>query len=236
MRQGRTTAARLLPLAAMLALAPIPAARGAPSSTIDILPDSVVTAPSDAIEVGRVKPIDAPVRTTTRPPIGNPLWSVPLSALTVTQERPIFSASRRPPPRAIAGPQIVPVAAPSRPPPEPERSTLMLIGAVVGDDDAVAVFVDRNTQGIVRLRSGDSHGGWQLSSVLPREVTLKRADKVEVLSLRRIDGAPGPAVPSVPSTISNTMPPQVLPGVADTGGYAPFVPRSTPKNGEPDGL
>ena len=31
------------------------------------------------------------------PPGGNPLWGIPVSSLSVTQERPLFSASRHPP-------------------------------------------------------------------------------------------------------------------------------------------
>ena len=37
---------------------------------------------------------------------GNPLWAIPLSALTATQERPLFSASRRPP--IVAAPIAAP--------------------------------------------------------------------------------------------------------------------------------
>jgi len=102
---------------------------------------------------------------------------------------------------------------------------LALIGAVVGDKDAIAVFVDRTNQGIVRLRAGDSHRGWVLSSVLQREVTLKNAERTEVLVLQRAETPTAPALPAA------------LPGsVGVAGAYAPFVPRSVPKNGEPDGL
>src|ERR1700678_4820686 len=37
-----------------------------------------------------------------RPASANPLWALPLTTLSTTRERPIFSASRRPPPRAAA--------------------------------------------------------------------------------------------------------------------------------------
>jgi general secretion pathway protein N len=108
----------------------------------------------------------------------------------------------------------------------------MLIGAVVGDSDAIAVFLDRTNQKIVRLRSGDTHAGWVLSSVLGREVTLKKAEQTEVLVLQRQDGPGSPAIPGIPEV------PQPMPAAAGgvAGSYAPFVPRSTPKNGESDGL
>jgi general secretion pathway protein N len=52
---------------------------------------------------------------------------------------------------------------------------LTLIGAVAGDGIAIAIFLDRTNQKIVRLRQGETHAGWELSSVLRREVTRKKA-------------------------------------------------------------
>jgi general secretion pathway protein N len=205
------------------------ACHAATSATLDILPNDIA-APPDRVEVGNLKPLAGPKPNATRPPAsGNPLWSVPLSVLTATQERPIFSASRRPPPRAVAGPRIEPVIVPVAPAPaEIEHPPLALIGAVVGDRDAIAVFLDQTNQAIVRLRTGETHSGWELSSILRREVTLKKADQVEVLVLQRPDGTPAPAAGSgLP-----IRPAQITGG----GGYAPFIPRSTPKNGESDGL
>jgi general secretion pathway protein N len=208
------------------------ASLAATSATLDILPNDVTGAP-ERVEVGNLKPLAGQKRDPAKLPVsGNPLWSIPLSVLTATQERPIFSASRRPPPRAVAGPLIQPVIAPVAKPAEPERPALMLIGAVVGDSDAIAVFLDRTNQKIVRLRSGDTHAGWVLSSVLGREVTLKKAEQTEVLVLQRQDGPGSPALPGIPEV------PQPMPAAAGgvAGSYAPFVPRSTPKNGESDGL
>lgn len=207
----------------------VPASLAATSATLDILPNDVTAAP-ERVEVGTLKPLAGQKRDPAKLPVsGNPLWSVPISALTATQERPIFSASRRPPPRAVAGPPIQPVIVPVAKPAEPERPALALIGAVVGDSDAIAVFLDRTNQKIVRLRSGDTHAGWVLSSVLGREVTLKKAEQTEVLVLQRQDGPGSPGIPGVPPPM-----PAMVGGL--DGSYAPFVPRSTPKNGESDGL
>jgi general secretion pathway protein N len=68
-------------------------------------------------------------------PSGNPPWSVPLSVLTAKQERPIFSATRRPPPRAVIGPRIEPPNVPIVEKPA-ERPSLALIGAVIGDGES----------------------------------------------------------------------------------------------------
>jgi general secretion pathway protein N len=207
----------------------ISASRAATSTTLDILPNDVAGVP-ERVEVGNLKPLAGPRRDLAKLPVsGNPLWSVPLSVLTATQERPIFAASRRPPPRAVTGPRIeaVEVAAPKAA--EPEHPALALIGAVVGDNDAIAVFLDRTNNGIVRLRAGASHAGWVLSSVSRREVTLRKDDQTEVLVLQRQEGPAGsPGIPGVS---------QLIPAASVMGGsYAPFVPRSTPKNGEADGL
>src|SRR5882672_8322934 len=214
--------------------AQVPAAT---SSTLDVISTDRAADGADSVDIGRVTPIARPNagsnRETTRSlPGGNPLWSIPLSVLPATQKRPIFSASRRPPPRAV----MAPVELASAPQPEkqaePDRLALTLVGAVVGDSDAIAVFLDRTSQKIIRLRQGDTHSGWVLSAVQGREVTLKKADRSETLVLQRQEGtavAPAALGPAAPGP---TMP---AAGAFDTS-YAPFTPRSTPKNGESDGL
>ena len=210
----------------MLTVCPSPGLLAATSATIDILSND--TDLPDSVDIGTVKPIATPNREAAKPlPSGNPLWSVPLSALTATQERPIFSASRRPPQRAVVAPPVeqVSVAPPAKA--EPDRPALALIGAVVGDSDAIAVFLDRTNQKIVRLRQGEAHDGWRLSSVQSREVTFKKADRSEILVFQRQESPVAvPAFAGAPGL------PQPVSGRLD----APFTPRSTPKNGESDGL
>jgi general secretion pathway protein N len=126
------------------------------------------------------------------PPVraGNPLWAVPLSSLTVTRERPLFSSSRRPPPPPVAAAPVVqvrPAPPPPPPPREPERPRLSLVGTV-GGEQGIAVFVDQATQAIVRLRTGEGHDGWVLRTVGGREVTLQNDRNTAVLSLPRVDG------------------------------------------------
>jgi general secretion pathway protein N len=202
----------------------ISAPHAATSATSNILSNDGVGEIADPVDVGSVKPLARPNRDTGKPlQSGNPLWSVPLSVLTTTQQRPVFSASRRPPQRAVVAPVQVSAPAPAKPL-APEHPPLALIGAVVGESDAIAVFLDRTNQKIVRLRQGESHAGWLLNSIQPREVTLTKADQTEVIVLQRPGG---PAVAGVPGL---TVP------ASGVGSYAPFVPRSTPKNGESDGL
>lgn len=208
-----------------------PLAIAATSSTLDILPDSAIAPAREPVELGTIAPLREPKPQAARPPVGNPLWAIPLSALSATQQRPIFSASRRPPPPAIAGPPAAAAVVAVDPPAPPEQLQLALIGAVIGESDAIAVFFDHANQGIVRLRSGQSHRGWLLDTVAPREVTLTKAGRAEVLALQRFEAGTSPpqAVTASPMV---TAPPLGRPGP----GFAPFTPRSTPKDGQSDGL
>jgi general secretion pathway protein N len=118
---------------------------------------------------------------------GNPLWAVPLSALTATRERPIFSASRRPPPPPAAARPVVQV----RPAPPraagSQRPRMSLVGTVAGAE-GIAVFVDQTTQTIVRLRTGEGHEGWVLRTVGAREVTLQNDRETAILALPPVNG------------------------------------------------
>ncbi len=208
------------------------AAWAATTATLDILPDDAERQAGDGIDVGGVKPIPRPASEAKPLPSGNPLWAVPLSALSATRERPIFSASRRPPQAAVVAPVAEQANPPAPPKPPPARPPLALIGAVVGEGDAIAVLQDLTSQRILRLRQGESLAGWELSSVQSREVTLKQAERTETLVLKRAEGAQGgPAAVGTPA-----MPAQMVYPTAGNAAFAPFVPGSTPKNGESDGL
>jgi general secretion pathway protein N len=171
----------------------------------------------DTVDLGTLTPIvGRNVENAELVPSGNPLWSVPLSVLTATQERPIFSASRRRPPRVVTAP---PVEQPIVPPPkaaEPDHPALALIGVIVGVSDAIAVFVDRTNQKIIRLRRGESHGGWVLTVVNRREVTLAKDDQTETIGLRRNDAPASADLPAMPTPAA---------GRTFTGTSAPFNPR-----------
>src|SRR5262245_50602202 len=89
---------------------------------------------------------------TKRPRGGNPLWQIPVTSLSTTRERPIFSPSRRPPPivnRPIEPSKASAVAGPDRPP-------LSLVGAIAGENDGIAIFLDQTTKVITRVKIGDS--------------------------------------------------------------------------------
>jgi len=113
----------------------------------------------------------------------NPLWGIPLATLTATQDRPIFLPSRRRPAPAVASPRVEPVKAPVFIPAEPEQPPLSLVGIVAGIADGYAVFIHSATRDIVRLRTGEGHEGWILTSVKGREAVLEKNRQTSVMAL-----------------------------------------------------
>jgi general secretion pathway protein N len=178
---------------------------------------------------------------------GNPLWAIPLASLNATRERPIFLPSRRAPVAVVAAPP--PPPEPVRPPPpaEPERPRLALVGAVVGDVEAVAIFLDQATRNIVRLRTGEDYAGWILRSVKGREATLAKGRETLLLALPApgeqgkgalepdaqpippaVPAAPVYGVPAPPPVGAPAIPPSVRVPAPPSRRSAPRPPRSPP--------
>jgi len=107
------------------------------------------------------------------PGVGNPLWSIPLASLSVTRERPIFSPTRRRAP-TVTSPIHALVAT---------QHQLALVGAIAGDNEGIAIFLDGTTKVIIRLKTGESYEGWTLQTVRAREVVLQKEQKTEILGL-----------------------------------------------------
>jgi hypothetical protein len=153
----------------------------------------------------------------------NPLWAIPLSALSATRARPLFTPSRRPPAPIVAS---VPVVAPRLPPPSapaaPEHPNLILVGTVSAETEGLAVFIDTTTRDTVRLRTGEGHAGWILESVERKTVTLQKGDRSETLQLPRPD-----APPSVPPVVTALPPPAPLPAQS----LAPPSAKQSPQPG-----
>jgi hypothetical protein len=113
---------------------------------------------------------------------GNPLWAVPLSALSMTRERPLFSPSRRPIAPAVAAARIV-AHAPSPKPAEPDHPPLTLVGTIVGGAESIAIFADQVTKNFIRLKTGQDHAGWTLRNIFGREARFERGDREATLGL-----------------------------------------------------
>ncbi len=110
-----------------------------------------------------------------RPVTGNPLWAVPLGTLSETVARPVFSLSRRPPPPLVVAAPPIPQAETKTPPPtEPDHPLLTLLGTIVGKFDSIGIFLDETSKNVIRLRTGQVHGGWTLRSVRRRVASFER--------------------------------------------------------------
>lgn len=106
---------------------------------------------------------------------GNPLWSVHLSALSATRDRPLFSVTRRPPPAAVIAAPPSQASTPSEAKPsEPERPPFALVGTIVGSGAHIALLLNRSTNLVTRLREGESELGWRAQLIGPRSIVLHR--------------------------------------------------------------
>ena len=177
-----------------------------------------------AVERGRDP--GATAGATSNAPVGNPLWAVPLSALSATGERPIFSPSRRP-----QAPPVIAAQPPApRPPPPPmaqeaDRPALVLVGTAVGGSRRLGVFLEEATKKLVRLEPGNGHDGWSLRRVERREAQFEKAPRIAVLALRPASAPEAPA-----SALGASVPaaPPVGPQPATGSVAAPAAPRPPP--------
>jgi hypothetical protein len=142
----------------------------------------------------------APAPVPERALSANPLWGIPLTSLSGTRDRPIFSSSRRPPPPAVAPAAISKVAAVPKPR-EPERPQLSLVGTIASDDEGFGIFLDQSTNAALRLKVGEDYQGWRLRSVQGREATLEKDQQVVTLAL------PQPGAGQVVSEVRNEVRP-----------------------------
>jgi general secretion pathway protein N len=121
---------------------------------------------------------------------GNPLWAIPLSALTATRDRPLFSASRRPP--IVAVPTVAPPPKQEAlAPPPPERPLLSLVGTIVSRKASLAVLQGSNADAVSRLRVGQENDGWRVRGISLRSIVVEKGAQSVELNLPRPNGAPG---------------------------------------------
>ena len=191
-------------LVAALVLGAIDARGANPPGALDQPPTNVLPGPVEmAPQAGpQQRAVEQPLE-----PTGNPLWGIPLSTLTATRERPLFTPSRRAPAAAVAGPvAAAPPPPPPPPPAEPDRPQLVLVGAIAGGSEGIAVFLDQATNNIIRLRTGQDHSGWVLRSVKGREATLQKDQQTTTLTLPVPGEAPAVAAPGGPRRQPNDEP------------------------------
>jgi general secretion pathway protein N len=187
-------ALRYMAVAVALLCGALKAHSANPPGALDQPPSNVLPAP---VEISPTGTADKPAERAPEPS-GNPLWAIPLSSLTATRDRPLFTPSRRAPAPAVVGPVAAAPPPPAAPPPAgPEGSQLVLIGAIEGRTEGFAVFLDQATNNVIRLRTGQDHAGWVLRSVKGREATLEKDRRTETLALPTPGTAPvlGAAAP-----------------------------------------
>jgi general secretion pathway protein N len=127
---------------------------------------------------------------------GNPLWTVPLSALSATRDRPLFSVSRRPP--VVAAPIVAPPQKQAAlAPPPPERPLLTLVGTIVSRKASVAMLQGSNTDAISRLRVGQENDGWRVRGISLRSIVVEKGAQSVELDLPKPNRAP--AEPNIPA-------------------------------------
>jgi hypothetical protein len=231
---------RLVPVAALLSGILTAAAQGiAPDSVFPSTEPSLSSAISENT-FGREQ-TNAPPRLVAarqgEPLAGNPLWAIPVSALPETGARPLFSPSRRPPPRPVVAALPPPPAKPTPPAkPEPDHPLLTLLGTIVGQSLEIGVFIDDTSQDVIRLRTGEVYGGWTLRSVRDRVTTFEKGGYREAtLALPAPGAEPTPPSPGAASLATervgirgndrmtgpspvNTIVPRVVPA-ATKGGF-----------------
>jgi general secretion pathway protein N len=126
---------------------------------------------------------------------GNPLWNIPLSALTSTRDRPLFSVSRRSPTLNVETTAQPPLAKDPVPPAPPERPALKLIGTIVSPATSIALLRDSATQAVTRLRAGEATSGWLVKTVNLRSVIVEKGEQSAILGLPEPRDTPGEQPP-----------------------------------------
>lgn len=152
----------------------------------DVRPvESLAESAVSVAPAARVPAVATPPAPIAPPAIsGNPLWAVPLTALSHTRERPIFSSSRRPPAAVVLVPAAKPMPIAPKPK-DPERPKFTLVGTVASDHNRFGIFLDQSTKAALRLKMGDDYQGWKLRSVQRREATLEKDQETVILALPR---------------------------------------------------
>jgi general secretion pathway protein N len=150
--------------------------------------------------------VAAPQPAAERSLSANPLWAIPLTRLSGTRDRPIFSPSRRPPPPVMT-------SEPAPPPPPPQRKKevepppLALVGTIASDQEGFGIFLDQSTKEALRLKIGEDFQGWKLLAIRGGQVTMEKDQQAAVLTLPPAGGEAASNVQLIPvSTVGAPTP------------------------------
>ena len=93
-------------------------------------------------------------------------------------ERPLFSASRRPPPVPLA-----PLDVPALPAPPPPAPNLSLSGVITGGGVGVALLRRPQDTAPIHVALGGAVDGWTVAEIRPRAIVLRRDARSVVVDL-----------------------------------------------------
>ncbi|MCA6120293.1 hypothetical protein J6500_00015 [Bradyrhizobium sp. WSM 1704] len=103
----------------------------------------------------------------------NPVELQPLQQLSATKDKPLFSPTRRPPPKPVA-----PVARQEPPPPPAPPPSVVVLGIVSENGGGRAAIRTAGTSDkVVRVRTGDDVDGWKVERIEPRRLVLTQGER-----------------------------------------------------------
>lgn len=149
-----------------------------------IWPFVVPASPGDGDAAGR-----RPARPFLVPSVAD-LALPPLETFSETLNRPLFTATRRPPSplTSLHGQAAAPgPATPERTGPKGERlllGTYLLNGIVVAADRKIVMLKHVGSGKTLRVGEGETLDDWTVASVTADQVTLRRGDREEKMSIR----------------------------------------------------
>jgi len=168
-----------------------------------------------AIETESAKPdvsAETPADAGAPPPevstTGNPLWAIPISKLSATRDRPLFSASRRPRTPTVAAAPVSPPVAVAKPV-VLELPPFTLIGTIIGENSRIAIFFDQTSKISTGVREGERTSGWTLRSVESRSAVLEGSNRLVTLDLPE-PAAEGTSLADGSSAAEDSPTPRVL--------------------------
>ncbi|MBR0871345.1 hypothetical protein JQ633_13335 [Bradyrhizobium tropiciagri] len=105
--------------------------------------------------------------------VNNPVELQSLQQLNATKDKPLFTPTRRPPPKPVA-----PVARQEPPPPPAPPPSVVVLGIVSENGSGRAAIRAAGTSDkVLRVRAGDDVGGWKVERVESRRLVLTQGER-----------------------------------------------------------
>lgn len=135
-----------------------------------------------------------PIKPTLTGP-ASPPWSADLGSFMASLDRPLFSPTRKPPPKADAA---LAVAADT-------LNEVRILGVYSTGTENGGGAIVRAEGKIRRVRPGDTLGGWTIKGVRPSELMMARGDEERSLTVK-LGPDVGPDTPSARSGSGSSGP------------------------------